>query len=197
MLILFSLLLYNSSQAATEISFGPAYSSYILYQDETTGRSKYNLGAEIGVEGIIPHIGLKIRGTKLRYNGKSAENPYDLEFIPITLSTSFNILPFINTTRFRLSLETGLGLFLWKGLYDDQTVILPTGEEMEEKDIGFVGGLTFQFKICRYIGLEILTRYNYIASANIYKYGFQDKDEKIWENGLGLNFILPLSRRSR
>ncbi len=197
MKILLSLLLYTSSPVTTELSFGPDYSSYILYQDENPGHSKYNPGAGIEIEGIVPHIGLKIRGTRLIYNSTLTGNPYDLEFIPITLCTSFDLLPFLNTTRLRLSLETGIGLFLWKGFYDNQTVILPSGEEMKEKDIGFVGGLTLQFRICRYIGIEVLTRYNYIASADIYKYGFQDKDEKIWENGLGLNFILPLCRRQR
>ncbi|GAH59877.1 unnamed protein product, partial [marine sediment metagenome] len=39
--------------------------------------------------------------------------------------------------------------------------------------------------------LEYATRYNYIASAELEKYGYFDKDEKIWEHGVGLKIFIP------
>jgi hypothetical protein len=81
---------------------------------------------------------------------------------------------------------------MWRGLYNGEVLILPTGEKAEEKDIGFVGGLTVQVRPIRYLGIEYAMRYNYLASAEIYKYGFEDKDDKIWENGVGVKFIIPL-----
>jgi hypothetical protein len=65
------------------------------------------------------------------------------------------------------------------------------GEDKKGRDIGFVGGFTLQVKPFKFIALEYVTRYNYIASADIYKYGFEDKDEKLWENGIGLKIIIP------
>jgi hypothetical protein len=48
-----------------------------------------------------------------------------------------------------------------------------------------------QIKPLRFIALEGMMRYHYLFSSNIDKYGFQDKDEKIWENGVGVKFVIP------
>ncbi len=63
--------------------------------------------------------------------------------------------------------------------------------EMSEKDIGFVGGLSLQVRPYKLIALEIASRLNYIASSDLEKYGYSDKDEKLWENGVGLKIIMP------
>ncbi len=175
-----------------EISVGPTYSSYLLFQDTTEAIGKWNIGGEIGINNIIPHIGLKLRGTMLRYDAPAEQGPYAWEYTPISLCASFDILPFLKTPWMRLSVETGLGIYFWRGLYDDEVIVLPTGDTFEETDIGFVGGVTLQIRPVKYLGIEYAMRYNYMASAEIYKYGFSDKDDKIWENGVGIKFILPL-----
>lgn len=175
-----------------EISIGPNYSSYLLYQDTTESIGKWNVGGEIGINNVIPHIGFKLRGTMLKYEAPAEQGPYAWEYTPLSLCGSFDILPFLKTPWMRLSIETGLGLYFWRGLYDNETIILPTGDTVDEIDIGFVGGVTLQIRPIKYLGIEYAMRYHYIASTNISKYGFFDKDEKIWENGVGINFILPL-----
>jgi len=175
-----------------QLSIGPSYSSYLLFQNDEDSKGKWNLGGEIAIENIIPNIGFKLRGTKLSYEAPPEQGPYVWEYTPLSLCASFNILPFIKTPWLRVSVETGLGLYFWRGLYDDEVIVLPTGEEAEERDIGFVGGITVQLRPIKYLAIEYAMRYNYLASADIYKYGFDDKDEKIWENGVGIKFVLPL-----
>ncbi len=185
-----SMLLLTSVQAGEHIEFfiGPQYSSYRLYQDDQGSLDEWYYGGEIGVYNIIPNIGLKLRATKVRFYTLIEES---YEYMPITLCTSFNLLPFLKAEWLRLSIETGFGLYLWKGFWIDDVIVLPNGEKMEERDIGFVGGATLLVKPHKYIGVEFASRYNYIASADLYKYGFTDKDEKIWENGVGLKIIWP------
>lgn len=175
-----------------ELAAGINYSSYLLFQDTTDAIGKWNVGGEIGIANIVPCVGLKIRGARLRYEAPPDQGPYVWEYMPLSLCASFNVLPFLRTPWLRLSVETGLGLYLWRGVYDDEVIVLPIGETVDETDIGFVAGVTLLFKPVKYLGIEYATRYNYIASANIYKYGFTDKDDKIWENGMGIKFILPL-----
>jgi len=127
----------------------------------------------------------------LSFERSSTFGTYRYEYLPLTLCTSFDILPFIHSRWVRLSAETGIGIYLWKGFLNDEVITLPSGEKMEERDIGFIGGFTLQLIPLRFIGIEFSSRYNYLASSDIYKYGFYDKDEKIWENGLGLKLILP------
>lgn len=175
-----------------EFSFGAQYSSYILYQDAEISKDQWNIGGEIAVHNFIPNIELKLRGSKLKYDISVEENTYIYEYIPLTLCTSFNILPFLKLDWLHLFLETGFGLYFWKGFDENGAVIeFEPGEIMDEKDIGFVGGFTLQVKPFKFIALEYITRYNYIASTDIYKYGFDDKDEKLWENSIGLKIILP------
>ncbi len=180
------------SDAPVELSAGVNYSSYLLFQDTTEAIGKWNLGAEIGINNIIPHVGLKLRGAKLSYEATPEQGPYVWEYTPLSLCTSFDVLPFLKIPWMRLSIETGIGLYFWRGLEDGEVIVLPTGDTVEETDIGFVAGATLLIKPVKYLGIEYATRYNYIASADIYKYGFTDKDDKIWENGLGIKFILPL-----
>ncbi|MGD9380156.1 MAG: hypothetical protein PVI51_06270 [candidate division WOR-3 bacterium] len=175
-----------------ELSIGPSYSSYLLFQNDEEAIGKWNLGGEIAVDNVIPNIGFKLRGTKLSYEAPPEQGPYEWEYTPISVCASFNILPFIRIPWFKATIETGLGYYMWRGLYNGEVLILPTGEKAEEKDIGFVGGLTVQVRPIRYLGIEYAMRYNYLASAEIYKYGFEDKDDKIWENGVGVKFIIPL-----
>jgi hypothetical protein len=189
--ILTATLLFGASDNL-ELSIGPSYSSYLLFQNDEDSKDKWNLGGEIAIDNIIPNIGFKLRGTKLSYEALPEQGPYVWEYTPLSLCASFNILPFLKTPWLRASLETGLGLYLWRGLYDGEVIVLPTGDKVEERDIGFVGGVTLQLRPIKYFGIEYAMRYNYIASADIYKYGFDDKDDKIWENGIGIKFILPL-----
>lgn len=178
-------------EGKVNISIGPLFSSYLLLMDDNYSKGKWNTGVEIGVEDIIPTIGLKLRGSKVRFNVSNKQDANVYEYIPLSLCTSFDILPFVDVHWLNLSLETGFGFYFWKGLSDDEVVVLESGEKMDEKDYGFVCGLTLQLKPNRYIGLEFSTRYNYIASSNISKYGLYDEDEKLWENGVGLKFIIP------
>ncbi len=172
-------------------SVGPYYSSHLLFQNDEDAKGLWNVGGEIGVAHIVPHVGLKLRGTMLRYDAPPEMGPYAYEYTPFTLCTSFDILPFLHMPWLYVSLETGAGIYWWKGLYDDVVIELPTGDTMEERDFGFVGGFTMQIKPLRFIALEGMMRYHYLFSSNIDKYGFQDKDDKIWENGVGLKFIIP------
>lgn len=187
-----SLLWLTSLQAAEpiEISIGPQYSLYRLYlNDGGYLPDEWTFGGEVGIMNVVPHIGLKLRGTKTRFHTLFEES---YEYMPITLCTSFDLTPFYKIDWLRLSAETGLGLYNWKGYWIDDIIVLPDGELMEEWDIGFVVGFTVQLRPVKYVGIEYAMRYNYIASADIYKYGFNDKDDKIWENGFGVKFILPL-----
>ena len=158
-------------------------------------------GGEISISNLIPNIGLKLRASRLLYEPRFVvyfDEIIEYEYIPLTLCTSFNLLPFLKLQWLKLSLETGIGVYFWKGLDNSgQIIISPTGETMEERDIGFVGGFTLQLRPIKYIGIEFSSLYHYIASSEIYKYGFEDKDEKIWENGIGLKVIIPLARRKR
>jgi hypothetical protein len=131
-----------------EFSIGASYSHFYLYQDIEDPRGKLGFTGEIGITNFIPNIGLKIRGSKARYEGASETN-------------------------------------------HDEVVLLSNGSTMEEKDIGFVGGLSLQVRPYKLIALEIASRFNYIASSDLEKYGYSDKDEKLWENGVGLKIIMP------
>ncbi|MGD8979776.1 MAG: hypothetical protein PVH23_06875, partial [candidate division WOR-3 bacterium] len=48
-----------------ELSIGPSYSSYLLFQNDEEAIGKWNLGGEIAVDNVIPNIGFKLRGTRL------------------------------------------------------------------------------------------------------------------------------------
>ena len=189
--ILAAMLLVGASDNI-QLSIGPSYSSYLLFQNDEEAIGKWNLGGEIAIDNIIPNIGLKFRGTTLSYEAPAEQGPYAWKYTPLSLCASFNILPFLKTPWLRISAETGLGIYFWRGLLNDEVIVLPTGEKAEERDIGFVGGITLQVRPIKNLGVEYAMRYNYIASAEIYKYGFDDKDDKIWENGLGIKFILPI-----
>lgn len=173
------------------LSFSPHYSYNYLYQDDKDPRGKWGFGGELEIRNFIPHIGLKLRGNMLTYPAVAAMDTYEYEFIPLTLCTSFDLLPFIEPTWFNLTLETGFGLYLWRALDNGSVVVLPDDTEMSERDVGFVGGFTLQLRPVKYIALEYTTRYNYIASAELEKYGYFDKDEKIWEHGVGLKIFIP------
>ncbi|UCD20199.1 MAG: hypothetical protein JSU64_03410 [candidate division WOR-3 bacterium] len=186
-----NLLWLSSVQAAEpiEISIGPQYSLYQLYRDEAGSLNEWGLGAEVSIQNVIPSIGMKLRWTKQNFYTPIEES---YEYMPITLCTSFDLTPFFKLHWLRLSAETGLGLYNWKGYWIDDIIVLPSGELMEEWDIGFVVGFTVQLRPMKYLSVEYAMRYNYIASTDIEKYGFYDKDDKIWENGFGVKFILPL-----
>lgn len=173
------------------LSFSPHYSYNYLYQDDKDPRGKWGFGGELEIRNFIPHIGLKLRGNMVTYPAVASTDTYEYEFIPLTLCTSFDLLPFIEPTWFNLTLETGFGLYLWRALDNGSVVVLPDNTEMSERDIGFVGGLSLQVRPYKLIALEIASRFNYIASSDLEKYGYSDKDEKLWENGVGLKIIMP------
>jgi hypothetical protein len=175
-----------------EFSVGPHYASYLLYRDEEDAQGKWQFGGEVGMANFIPHLGIKMRGSMLHYDALPEQGPYAYEYTPLIFCMSFDLLPFYNAPWLALTAETGLGVYLWRGLYNGDVIVMPSGDKMEETDIGFVGGLTLQVRPIKNLGIEYATRYHYIASADIYKYGFSDKDDKIWEHGAGLKFILPI-----
>jgi hypothetical protein len=186
----------------TEFACGVHYSSYALYQDDEAHNSQWGIGGEIALRDVLPHIGLKLRGNRLTYDMPldSGEGMFIREYIPLSFCTSFDILPFIKMEWLRLSVETGFGLYFWQAWmyhpegYDThlEVPLVEPEEKANERDFGFVGGLTLQVRPYRNIAVEYATRYNYIFSSNLEKYGFFDKDEKIWENGVGVKFIMPL-----
>lgn len=177
-----------------EFTISPRFSSYHLFFDEEDSQNTWRPGGDLGVFNIIPHIGLKLSGTILTFEGSGGYVPDEYEYIPLTFCTSFNLLPFLDVPWLRFTGETGIGLYSWRGLLDGEVFEFPSYEGMElmeETDIGFVGGLTLQLRLIKYIGIEIASRYHYMATADIYKYGFTDADDKIWENGAGLTFFIP------
>ena len=173
------------------LSFSPHYAYHYLYLDDLEPRGEWGFGGELEIRDFIPHIGLKLRGNMVTYPAVSGTNTYEHEFIPLSLCTSFDLLPFIESTWFKLTLETGFGLYLWRALDNGTVVVLPDASEISERDIGFVGGLTLQLRPITHVAFEYATRYNYIASAELEKYGYFDKDEKIWEHGAGLKIFIP------
>ena len=176
------------SMTQRHVAIGPLYSSYLMYRDDEDAMGVWRPAGEIGVMNIVPHIGWKLRAAMLRYDAPAEQGPYSFEYIPVSLCTSLDIMPFFDIPWLQVSLETGLGMYWWKGLYDDQVITLPTGT-MEERDVGFIVGMTVQIHPFPHIGIEYGTRYHYLASAEPYKYGFLDKDEKLWENGIGVKFL--------
>ena len=188
-LLLLSTTLYGSNKIM--FSFSPNYSYDYLYQDEQEPRGEWGVGGELEIRNFVSHIGLKFRGSRINYSALAGQNPYEYEYIPISLCTSLDLLPFFAKDWLGLTMETGLGIYFWRGLSNGALVVLPDGSTMDEIDLGFVGGFTIQLRPIKYIGLEYATRYNYIASSNLYKYGYYDKDEKIWEHGVGIKIILP------
>lgn len=199
--IVFSLVVLNAApafDAPRRIEFGPVYSYSLLKQDEQDVKGLYDWGAELGIRNVLPGIGLKLRASYLKLEAPDIdttaedESRYAYRYIPLTLTTAFDLLPiFLKTERLSLSLETGLGVCLWQGLYDDRVIQIPTGS-MDEQDLEFTAGLNLQVWVVKYLALEMTSRYHYLASANLEKYGYTDKDEKLLENGLGLKFVLPL-----
>jgi len=175
---------------------GPCYMNSLISQDNQANKGFYVWGGEAAVRELLPGIGLKLRGSYLKFEGQDVdstpfdESRYAFEYIPVTLAATFDLLPFWKSERFDLSLETGMGVYFWRGMLDGETMEIPTGK-MEERDPGFTIGLDFQVRPVRFLAIDLSSRYHYLASANLNKYGFYDQDEKIWENGLGLKFVLP------
>lgn len=179
-----------------EFCLGTYYSSYQLthnsadfYATDQVSQSKWHYGVEAEIANIIPNIGIKMRGTMITYD---TETGYSYEYIPLTFCTSFNMLPFLEVDWLNFTVETGLGVYWWKNLYAGEVIELPTEGRAEERDLGFIGGVSLQVRPHRNIAIEGITRYNYIASTNLTKYGYFDKDEKIWENGVGVKLMIPL-----
>ncbi len=188
--------------SSLEFSLGPHYSHYALYQNEEDPQSKWSVGGEVVLYHFVPNIGLKLRASRLTYDmpQEFGEGTFIREYVPLSLCTSFNILPFVEREWLHLSLETGFGFYFWQAwIYSSggqdthlQVPLVEPDERVNERDIGFVGGLTLQIRPFRHVAVEYATRYNYIFSSNLEKYGFYDKDEKIWENGVGVKLIMPL-----
>jgi len=190
LIILFLITLLIPLYGRIPFSAGLQYSSYTLYMDDEDAEITGGFGGEIGITDILPHIGLKLRMSKIRFTTSAENIPYDYEYMPVSLCTSFDMLPFYDAFWLSLTMETGFGYYFWKGMQNDEIVILPTGGKMDERDYGFLGGFTIQLKPLRNIAIEFSTRYNYIASSNIHKYGYFDKDEKLWENGIGIKYLI-------
>lgn len=191
-LLVFFLLIVVVSTAYTQVSYsgGVRYSSFYLFADDENAVNAWGPGIELAIHDFIPHIGLKLSGGRVRYETPLEFVQYDYEYIPLNLCSSFDMLPFWDIEKFDLTVETGFGFYFWKALSGGRVVELPTGEKIDEKDYGFVGGFTLQVRPVANLGIEFVSRFNYITSSNIYKYGFYDKDEKLWENGLSVKFIL-------
>ena len=132
-MLLFSSFVHGSEHI--ELSLGPHYAHHRLRQNEESAIGKWNFGGEIGIANFIPNIGVKIRGSWLRYEtSEFAQLPYTYEYSPLIFCTSFNLLPFLHLPWLKLSLETGIGVYSWKGLdTSGQVVTLPTGDTIEER----------------------------------------------------------------
>lgn len=181
----------NSKLDACQIFVGGSYSSYLLYQDEDDPKGKWQWEMQSGISNIIPNLGLKVSGTVISYKAPFEVGPYEYKYNPIVLTFNYNLLPFLKTGMIQLNLQTGFGLFFWQGLYNGNVIVLPSGEKMEEKDLGFVGGVELILKPINNLGISAQLLYQYLTSSNIYKYGYFDKDEKFFINGFGLKLFLP------
>jgi len=185
----------SSYPAGLQFEGGVLYNYCVVSQDNRDFETINNWAGEIGIVNVVPKIGFKLRGSFVEYQPSDIdttpvnENLITYQYYPLTLCTSFNLMPFFKVSFLRFSMETGIGVYFWKGLYNNEVVVLPAGK-MDEKDFGFTGGLSLQIKPVQFIGIEITSRYHYIASANLEKYGYYDKDEKLWENGIGLKVVL-------
>ncbi|MGQ9464562.1 MAG: hypothetical protein ACUVQ3_01245 [bacterium] len=182
---------FNSKLDARQIFVGGTYSSYLLYQDQEEPKGKWQWGMQLGISNIIPNLGLKASGTVISYKAPPEAGPYEYKYTPIVLTFNYNLLPFLRTDLLQLNLETGFGLFFWQGLYNGNVIVLPTGEKMDEKDLGFIGGLELVLKPINNFGISFQISYQYVTSSNIYKYGYFDKDEKFFIDGFGLKLFLP------
>jgi hypothetical protein len=166
------------------------YSSFHLYWNEEAATNQWGFSAEAAVHNIVPRIGFKVGVSAVDYEDIPFSGfSYAVDYVPLTFITSFDILPFLDTEWARLFLETGLGMYVWEGTSEGLT------EEdrvtFDETNIGFIGGLTIHLRPVKYIGIDLTSRYHYVAGADIYEYGFEDTDDKLWENGVGLRVILP------
>lgn len=186
-----STILFLTIQAQpVEWSVCARYSSFHLYWNEEAATNQWGLSAEAAVHNIVPHIGFKCAVSTVQYeNIPFSGYAYSVDYIPLTFVTSFDILPFLEIERVRLFLETGIGVYFWDGTSDGLTE--EDRATFDETNIGFLGGLTLHLRPLKYVGIDLTSRYHYITSADIYKYGFEDKDDKLWENGIGLRVILP------
>ncbi len=182
---------FNVQADARQVFIGTNYSSYLLFQDEDDPKGKWQWGLQMGISNIIPNLGLKASGTVISYMAPPEVGPYEYKYTPLVLTFNYNLLPFLKTGSVQLNLETGFGLFLWQGLFNGEVIMLPTGEKMDEKDLGFVGGLELVLKPINNLGISANLSYQYLTSSNIYKYGYFDKDEKFFVNGFGLKLFLP------
>jgi len=170
---------------------GPSYSSYLLYQDQDETKETWQWGIQAGIANIIPKLGIKFSATSVRYDAPVEVGPYSYKYTPLTISFDYNLLPFIKSGLIQLNLQTGFGWYLWQGLFNNEVITLPTGEKMDEKDLGFTGGLELQIKPLDNLALFSSLQYHYLTSSNIYKYGYFDKDEKFLVNGFGIKFFFP------
>ncbi len=191
MIILFFGIL-NPRLDARQVFIGPAYSNYLLFQDsEEEAKGKYQWGIHAGVSNIIPKLGIEFSGAIIRYDAPPEQGPYAYRYTPLTFTITYDLLPFLKTGLIQLNMKTGFGWYLWQGLFNDQVITLPTGDKMDEKDLGFTGGLELQIKPLNNLAIFSHLQYHYLTSSNIYKYGFFDKDEKFFVNGFGLKLFLP------
>jgi hypothetical protein len=187
--ILFAGLL-NPKADKFQFFIGPSYSSYLLYQDEEEEKETRQWGVQTGFANIIPKLGIKFTAASVRYDAPVELGPYSYKYTPLTITLNYNLLPFLKTGLIQINLETGLGWYLWRGLYENEVITLPTGEKMDEKDLGFTGGLELQIKPLNNLGIVSNLQYHYLTSSNIYKYGYFDKDEKLLVNGIGLRLFI-------
>jgi len=174
-----------------QVFIGPSYSSYLLYQDQDETKETWQWGIQAGIANIIPKLGIKFSATSVRYDTTMVFGKYSYRYTPLTITLNYNILPFLKTGLIKMEIQTGFGWYLWQGLFNDEVITLPTGEKMDEKDLGFTGGLELQIKPLDNLALFSSLNYHYLTSSNIYKYGYFDKDEKLLVNGFGLKIFFP------
>ncbi len=167
------------------LKVGPDYATYLLFQNDEEHRGRCQFGGEIEAEDIVPNIGIKVHGSRVKYQS----GDYTWEYTPVSFCTSFNMLPFLKYDRLRLTLETGMGIYFWRGLFKNEVMVLPNNTRADERDPGFVIGATLELRPVRLLVLQGLIRYNYLASSNIYKYGFADKDDRLLEIGFGVRAV--------
>jgi hypothetical protein len=161
-----------------------------LYWNEEAATNQWGIGAQAAVHNIIPGIGFTFAVSTVDYeNIPFSGYAYKVDYVPVTFITSFDMLPFLKTEWLRLFLDTGIGIYVWEGsaygLTEEERVTF------DETNVGFLGGFTVHLRPVKYLGIDLISRYHYLASADINKYGFEDKDDRLWENGVGLRVIVP------
>lgn len=156
-------------------------------------------GAALGLRGILPGVGIGVSLGHCRFHQSDLditlvdEEKYELRYTPAVIYGIYDSSPLLEGFPVQWFILAGLGLYRWEERYDGKVIVLPPPfeGEIKEMDLGFVGGIGLEFSPLHRLGIRVITRYHYIGSTELEKYGPWDKDERLWENGVRLCLYLP------